>query len=95
LLTVVDENGIPFDLIVSKDKDHEGNTLKALAEADDCVVCVEGKVRMPFDRGMNIGFSMWGVAGAEQSNPQMWNADERIAKYIVKQARNKAAARGR
>lgn len=93
LLTVVDENGIPFDLIVSTDKTHEGNILKALAEADDAVVCVEGKVRMPFDTGMNPGFSVWGVAQAEQENPQLWNADKKIAKFIEREAKAKASER--
>ena len=95
MLTVVDENGIPFDLIVSKDKEHEGNILKALAEADGSVICAEGKVRMPFDRGANTGFSLWGVAGAEQGNPQCWHMDEEIAKYIIKQAKAKATERNR
>lgn len=95
LLTVVDENGIPFDLLVSKGKEHEENILMALAECDNAVVCVEGKVRMPFDRGMNPSFSVWGVAGAEQGNPQLWDADEKIAKYIIKEAKAKANERSR
>lgn len=95
MLTAVDENGIPFDLTVGTDKTHESNILKALAEAEGAVICAEGKVRMPFDRGMNIGFGMWGIAGAEQGNPQMWECDERIAKYIIKQAQAKARERNR
>ena len=67
----------------------------ALAECDNAVVCVEGKVRMPFDRGMNPSFSVWGVAGAEQGNPQLWDADEKIAKYIIKEAKAKANERSR
>lgn len=93
LLTVVDENGIPFDVMVSKDKEHESNTLMALADCEGAVVCLEGKVRMPFDRGMNPGFSMWGVAGSEAGNPQMWHTSEKIAKYIIKQAKAKASER--
>ena len=95
LLTVVDENGIPFDLIVSEDKKHESNVLMALAEAGGAVVCAEGKVRMPFDRGANTGFSLWGVAGAEQGNPQCWHLDEKIAKYVIKEAKSKAIERNR
>jgi hypothetical protein len=44
---------------------------------------------------MNPGFSLWGVVGAEQGNPQIWGADEQIAKYIVKQAKAKASERTR
>jgi DNA polymerase III subunit alpha len=93
LLTVVDENGIPFDLIVAEDKEHESNIVKALAEAEDAVVTCEGKVSMPFLRDGNTGFRMWGVAGAEQGNPQCWHMDEKIAKYIAKQAKAKANER--
>jgi DNA polymerase-3 subunit alpha len=95
LLTVVDENGIPFDLIASANKEHEAHALMALADCEDSVVCVEGKIRMPFDRGMNIGFTVWGIAGAEQDNPQMWEVDPKIAKYIVTEAKAKARERQR
>jgi len=95
MMTVVDENGIPFDIIVSTDKEHEGNILMALADAEGSVVTLEGKIRLPFDRGMNTGFSMWGVVGAEQGNPQAWRMDEKVAKYIIKQSQAKARERTR
>jgi hypothetical protein len=67
----------------------------ALADAEGSVVTLEGKIRLPFDRGMNTGFSMWGVVGAEQGNPQAWRMDEKVAKYIIKQAKAKARERQR
>lgn len=93
LLTVVDVNGIPFDLIVAESKVHESNMIKALAEAEDSVVCLEGQIAMPFERGGTTGFRLWGVSGAEDKEPQIWKMDKKIVEYIVTQARDKRATR--
>jgi len=96
LLTAVDENGIPFDLIVPdiERKASEVKLLKLLAKrGKDVVVCAEGQVSMPFLRGGNTGFKLWGIAGAEQGNPNVWNADEDLAKMIIHLADQKRRKR--
>jgi DNA polymerase-3 subunit alpha len=96
LLTVVDENGIPFDLRVSESKDAESDLIKTLAKhAQGAVICAEGKVVMPFVRGANTGFQLWGVSGAEQDNPLIWHSTEKVAKSIMRFARNKRAQQRR
>lgn len=84
LLTVIDKNGIPFDLTVSENKEAEGKLIYHLAKMPGSVICAEGQIAMPFMRGMNTSFKLWGVAGAEQENPQIWHADEDDANEIIK-----------
>lgn len=94
LLTVVDENGIPFDLIVSEDKEAESKLITYLArKSHGAVICVEGQVGMPFLRGGNTTFKMWGIAGAEEGKPQMWHCSEMAAKVAVQMARDKRSQR--
>jgi DNA polymerase-3 subunit alpha len=96
LLTVVDENGIPFDLIVPdiERKESECNLVKLLArKAQDAVICAEGQVAMPFLRGGNPGFKLWGIAGAEDGNPNLWRVDENIAKMVIHLAETKRKVR--
>jgi hypothetical protein len=94
LLTVVDENGIPFDLLVASDKEAESSLIKYLArKAQGAVICVEGQVAMPFLRGGNTVFKMWGIAGAEQGAPQIWHASEMAAKVAIQSARDKQSQR--
>lgn len=86
LLTVVDENGIPFDLIVPdiERKENEVKLIKLLAKkGTGTVICAEGQISMPFLRGGNTGFKLWGIAGAEQGNTNIWHADEDLAKAIA------------
>lgn len=93
LLTVVDENGIPFDLRVPEEKAAESKLIRTLAESPGAVVTAEGQVAMPFVRGANTGFKLWGVVGAEDQNPQMWHVDEDTAKKVVRYAREKNTMR--
>jgi DNA polymerase-3 subunit alpha len=89
LLTVVDENGIPFDLQAGEHKDAERRLLKQLATMPGCVVCLEGQVGLPFLRGANSSFKVWGVSEAERSNPQVWHASMEDAKKIIQLAQIK------
>lgn len=89
LLDAVDENGIPFELKVGDNKEHEVNLLKLLAKCEGAVVCLDGQVSLPFLRGGQTTFSVWGVVRAEEGNPQIWNVDEKIAKKISTLARIK------
>jgi hypothetical protein len=93
LLTVVDENGIPFDLSVNEKKDAESKLLKYLSlKCKDAVICAEGQVSMPFERGGNTQFKLWGIASAEQGNPQMWHVTEDDAKAVTYLAESKRRA---
>jgi DNA polymerase III subunit alpha len=93
MLGVVDENGIPFDLTCSTGKEHEAAMLHALAACPGAVVCAEGQIGMPFERGGNTTFRFWGVTGAEQKNPQLWHAPVEAADYIAKEAIAKSRER--
>jgi DNA polymerase-3 subunit alpha len=84
LLEAVDENGIPFDLIVSESKAVEVKLIKWLdKKAKGAVICADGQVSMPFARGTNTGFKLWGISGAENGNPMAWHIDEETAKGII------------
>jgi DNA polymerase-3 subunit alpha len=84
ILTAIDENGIPFDIVVSEDKEVESKIIKLLhKKCRDSVVTLNGKVNVPFRRGGNTSFSLWGVEGAEDGNPQCWNVDEEVAKMLI------------
>jgi DNA polymerase-3 subunit alpha len=96
LLTALDENGVPFDITVGEEKEIESKLIKLLAKkARGSVVTLNGKVNVPFRRGGNTSFSLWGVEGAEDGNPQCWGIDEELAKMIIHLAREKRYARGR
>jgi DNA polymerase III alpha subunit len=85
LLTAVDVNGLPFDLIVSDKKDSESKLVRLLAKQNaepGLVICVEGQPTQPFLRGRPTGFRLWGIAGADDGNPQMWHCDEETAKLV-------------
>lgn len=82
-LDAVDINGIPFDILVSDKKYSESLLIKHLATMKGSVVCVEGKIRAPFERGDNTAFSLWGVAGGEQGMPQMWHCTAADAKAVI------------
>jgi DNA polymerase-3 subunit alpha len=97
LLTVVDENGIPFDLIVTTSKEAESKLVKLLHKrAQGTVICAEGQIVMPFLRGGNPGFRLWGLAGAEDGTPQMWHSDDdELVKWIAYLAEQKRSQRRR
>jgi DNA polymerase III subunit alpha len=77
LLTVVDENGIPFQLMVNEDKPTESKALKFLARrCQGAVVCADGSIRQPFLTDGPQGFRFWGISGAGINQPQMWNVEK-------------------
>lgn len=93
LLPVVDENGVQFDLQVNESKQVEVKLIKLLAKCHDAVLCVDGQVSLPFIRGGNTAFKVWGVVGAEEGNPQIWDVDNKAAKEIVRLAKVKREMR--
>jgi len=97
LLTVVDENGIPFDLTVSTEKKAESDLVRLLQKrAQGTVICAEGQVGMPFLRGGNTTFKLWGIVGAQDDKPQIWHTeDEVVLKGVVHLAGEKKRQRRR
>jgi len=83
LLTVLDENGLPFDLLVNEDHQHEVALLKFLYQkCEGSVVCLDGMIRLPFVQNGPQGFRMFGITGAFDGDPQMWHLPEdREMKY--------------
>jgi DNA polymerase III subunit alpha len=74
LLKVVDENGIPFHLMVNEDKDQEVRLLKFLHEkCRGVVICADGCVRLPFLQNGPQGFRFFGITGAFNEDPQIWH----------------------
>lgn len=85
LLTVVDESGVPFDLMVNEDKPWKVKLLKFLGEkCQDSVIAADGMVRMPFTDGPQ-GFRFFGIAGASRNDPQVWHLrkEKKFKKTII------------
>jgi DNA polymerase-3 subunit alpha len=93
LLTAIDVNGIPFDLRCGTDKKIEAAMLTELSKCSGAVVCAEGQLAMPFLRGGNVSFKMWGITGAENGNPQAWHISKDTAKVLIGLAKSKAQSR--
>lgn len=79
LLTVIDENGIPFDISVDTKKKAQSDMVKLLhRRARGAVICAEGQVGMPFLRGGNTQFKLWGIVGAQDDKPQYWYCEDKL-----------------
>jgi DNA polymerase-3 subunit alpha len=77
LLTVVDENGVPFHLMVSEDKEFEVRLMKFLHnKCRDSVICADGMIRLPFVQNGPQGFRLFGITGAYEGDPQMFHFPE-------------------
>jgi DNA polymerase III subunit alpha len=77
LLTVVDENGLPFHLMVNEDKEWEVKLLKFChRHCQGSVICVDGAVRDPFLTDGPQGFRMFGITGAFNGDPQGWHLND-------------------
>lgn len=73
LLTAVDENGLPFHLMINEDKQWEVKLVKFLYEkCQQGVVCLDGMIRLPFVNNGPSGFRLFGVTGAYHGDPQIW-----------------------
>jgi hypothetical protein len=80
LLTVVDENGLPFHVMVNSDKLAEVRILKVLDDKlRGGVICLEGAIRQPFATDGPMGFRFYGITGADfQNDPQIWMDGEKV-----------------
>jgi hypothetical protein len=84
LLTAIDENGLPFQLMANEDKEGEVRILQALARRfQGHVICADGGLRQPFLTDGPMGFRFYGVTGADFNNdPQVWYDGEPIDKKL-------------
>jgi hypothetical protein len=85
LLTVIDENGLPFTLMANEDKEIESETLKFLARRHKgSVIAVDGTIRKPFDSDGPLGFRFFDITGAFNSDPQIfgYKGDEKNVKVF-------------
>lgn len=83
LLTVVDENGLPFHLMVNEDKKFDATLLKFLhRKCQGAVICADGMVRLPFKQNGPQGFRFFGITGCFDSDPQMWYVSNRYKKAV-------------
>lgn len=84
LLTALDENGLPFQIMATEDKVGEVRILEALSKRfKGHVVCCDGAVRQPFLTDGPMGFRFYGVTGADfNSDPQVWKDGVEIDKKL-------------
>ena len=74
LFEVVDENGVPFHLLVNEDRKREVQLVKFLAKkCRDTVICADGMIRLPFVQNGPQGFRFFGITGSYNGDPQIWH----------------------
>jgi DNA polymerase-3 subunit alpha len=98
LLTVVDENGLPFHLMVNEDKEYEVALLKFLhLRCQGAVLCADGMIRLPFKSNGPQGFRFFGITGSYRGDPQVFRLsklkDQKYKKAIAELDRMKRANR--
>lgn len=95
LLLAIDENGIPFHIMVNEDKATEVEYVKFIARKHQgSVICMEGSIRKPFDTDGPLGFRFFDVTGAYEGDPQAWGPqDEKLTKAFSVLHRRKRNAR--
>lgn len=87
LLTVVDENGIPFQFMVNEEREYEVKLLNFLhRKCQGAVVCADGMVRLPFKQGEPSGFRFFGITGSYEGDPQMWYVSKNFKKAVAELA---------
>jgi DNA polymerase III subunit alpha len=83
LLTVVDENGLPFHLIGPDDRKDLKVLLKFLhKQCQGRVVCMDGMVRLPFKQNGPQGFRVFQVTGTYADDPQIFPSSKSDLKYV-------------
>lgn len=84
LLTVIDENGIPFNIMANEDKVEDATLLNFLhRKCQGAVVSIDGSIRMPFLQGQPNGFRLFGLSGSYNGDPQIWHVKEKFKKAIA------------
>jgi DNA polymerase III subunit alpha len=91
LLLVVDENGLPFHVMVNEDREAESEYLQWIVRKHKGnVICFDGAIRSPFEQEGPLGFRMYDVTGAVKEQPQVWGAkDDKDVRAFVLLSRKK------
>lgn len=90
LLTAVEENGLPFDIMVNENKHEESELLKFLhRKCQGKVFCADGMIRQPFASDRPQGFRFFGISGAYNGDPQIWEIPDKQKKAIAELDRQK------
>jgi DNA polymerase-3 subunit alpha len=94
LLTAVDENGLPFDLMVNEDKRELGLLLEFLhRKCQNKVLCADGMIRQPFTQDRPQGFRFFGISGAYDNDPQIWEISNKGKLVVIELEREKRRRR--
>jgi DNA polymerase-3 subunit alpha len=94
LLKVVDENGIPFHLMVNEDKTHEVRLVDFLfRKCKGKVICADGCIRLPFLQNGPQGFRFFGITGAFNDDAQMFDVPKKYRVAVAELDRQKRNAR--
>lgn len=81
LMTAVDENGLPFHLMVNEDKEFEVRLLKFLHDrCQGVVICADGMIRLPFKTNGPQGFRFFGITGSYNDDPQIFHLPKKKEK---------------
>lgn len=96
LLTVVDENGLPFHIMVNEDKNADVKLLKFLQrQCQGSVICLDGAIRDPFLTDGPQGFRLFGITGTFKGEPQAWHVPDGKKFMLVVTELNKMKRRER
>jgi hypothetical protein len=78
LMKVVDENGIPFHIMLNEDKPGKKLLEFLTRKCQGAVVCLDGAIRQPFLTDGPQGFRFFGVTGAGYHNdPQIFHVKDK------------------
>jgi len=83
ILTVIDENGLAFDLMVNEDKKYEAMLVNFLHKhCQGATACLDGMIRMPFLSIGPQGFRLFGVTGSYNGDPQLFGVQKKHLRYV-------------
>jgi DNA polymerase-3 subunit alpha len=96
LLTVLDENGLPFQLMVNADKEFDVRLIDFLfRKCKGKVICADGCIRLPFLQNGPQGFRFFGITGSYDGDPQMFDVPKKYLIAVAELDRMKRNARYR
>jgi len=83
LMLAVDENGVPFHIIVPEEKTVDVKILKYIHRyGKGNVICVDGAIRQPFLNDGPMGYRFYSITGAYKGDPQVWGFGVKQQKII-------------
>jgi DNA polymerase-3 subunit alpha len=90
LLTVVDEQGIPFEIKASEQREDRTKAIQYLAKkCRGSVICLDGRIGQPYLFDGPLTFSYFRTTGAWQNDPQMWGAEDSDKNALISITKSK------